>query len=257
MRIISWNVNGIRAVAKKGFVEFIEQADPDILCLQETKAHRDQCEPELHEPAGRKSSWSSAKRKGYSGTATYYRKDKEPKKVMNGIGQEEYDSEGRFVITEHDDFTLYNIYFPNGGSGDERHQFKQRFLYDLNAHLKPQVDAGKKIIVVGDYNVAHTEIDVYDPVALSEESGFLPEERVWFDAFLKLGFVDTFRHFHPGEKDRYTWWSYYTKGREIGNRGWRIDYVCVTKNLLDRCIAAEVLDGVMGSDHCPVALDMK
>ncbi len=257
MKLISWNVNGIRAAYKKGFVEFIEREDPDYLCLQETKAHPEQCEPILLKPAGRKSYWSSAKRKGYSGTATYVRDipQEEPKKVSHGIGIEEYDSEGRFVVTEHKDFTLYNIYFVNGGSGQERHDFKQRFLKDLSAHLKPLVDAGRPIIVTGDYNIAHREIDIHDPVRLAGESGFLPEERAWFDSFLELGFVDTFRHLNPNARDRYTWWSYVERGR-LGNRGWRIDYFCVTKNLLNRVRRAEVLDGQMGSDHCPVLLEL-
>jgi exodeoxyribonuclease III len=254
MKIISWNVNGIRAVHKKGFIEFIEREDPDILCVQETKAMPEQCEPVLMTPAGRVSFWSSAKRKGYSGVATFLKRP--PLAKSFGIGIEEYDSEGRIVITEHEGFTLYNIYFPNGGSGQVRHDFKQQFLKDLSAHLKPLVDAGKPIVVVGDYNVAHREIDIYDPKRLAGESGFLPEEREWFDAFLALGFVDTFRHFHPDEPDRYTWWSYVERGR-LGNRGWRIDYICVTRNLVARLRRAEVLDGQMGSDHCPVLLEME
>lgn len=249
MKIISWNVNGIRAVQKKGFVEFVERENPDILCVQETKAHREQCEPSIGEPAGRVSYWSSALKKGYSGTATFVKHP--PKDVAHGIGIVEYDSEGRFVVTDHGAFTLYNIYFPNGGSGDERHNFKQKFLKDLNAHLKPLVDAGKPIIVVGDYNVAHKEIDIHNPVKLAGESGFLPEERAWFDSFLELGFVDTFRHFHPNERDRYTWWSYLERGR-LGNRGWRIDYICVTKNLVPNLVSAQVRDDIEGSDHCPV-----
>lgn len=253
MKIISWNVNGIRAAYKKGFVEFIEREEPDLLCVQETKAHKEQVEPVLVNPAGRMSFWSSATRKGYSGVATFA--TREPKAVSYGIGLSEYDSEGRFVITEHDDFTLYNIYFPNGGSGPERHAYKQRFLKDLAAHLRPLVEAGRSIVVVGDYNVAHREIDIYDPVRLAGESGFLPEERAWFDEFLALGFVDTFRHFHPDARERFTWWSYLERGR-LGNRGWRIDYVCVTRNLVPRLVRAEVLDGQHGSDHCPVLVEL-
>lgn len=253
MKIISWNVNGIRAAYKKGFIEFIEREEPDFLCVQETKAYRDQVEPALVRPAGLSGYWSSAERKGYSGVATFARH--EPKSVSYGVGLPQYDREGRFVITEHDDFTLYNIYFPNGGSGPERHQFKQKFLLDLSAHLSPLVTAGRPLIVVGDYNVAHRAMDIYDPVRLAGESGFLPEERAWFDQFLELGFVDTFRHLHPDERDRYTWWSYLERGR-IANRGWRIDYVCITKNLLPRLKRAEVLDGQHGSDHCPVLVEL-
>ena len=256
MKLITWNVNGIRACYKKGFIEFIEREDPDILSVQETKADPGQCEPLLVQPAGRVGYWSTAKKKGYSGVATFVRPGAEPSAVRHGIGADEYDSEGRFVITEHKDFTLYNIYFVNGGSGPERHEFKQRFLKDLSAHLKPLVDAGKPIIVTGDYNVAHREIDVYDPIRLADESGFLPEERQWFSEFLDLGFVDTFRYFHPDARDRYTWWSYYEQGR-VGNRGWRIDYFCVTKNLVARLKRVDQLDLQMGSDHCPVVLELE
>ena len=148
------------------------------------------------------------------------------------------------------------MYFPNGGSGDERHQFKQRFLKDFNTHVQLQIKNGKSIVVVGDYNVAHHEIDVYDPVRLSSQSGFLPEEREWLTSFLDLGFVDTFRHFHPGVKDRYSWWSYREMAR-LGNRGWRIDFICITKDLLKNLKSADILDQVEGSDHCPVVAEFE
>jgi exodeoxyribonuclease III len=259
MKIMSWNVNGIRAAYKKGLIEFIEREEPNILCLQETKAERGQCEPMIVTPAGRVSFWSSSKKKkGYSGVATYILAKDEAslKSVDYGIGIPDYDLEGRIVITAHPEFTLYNIYFPNGGASPERHDFKQRFLEELNAHLKPLVDAGKPLIVVGDYNVAHREIDVYDPIRLVGESGFLPEERAWFDRFIALGFIDTFRHLHPDARERYTWWSMLERGR-ISNRGWRIDYICVTKNLLARVKRAEILDGQQGSDHCPVLIELE
>lgn len=249
MKIISWNVNGIRACHKKGLVNFVHTEKPDIFCIQETKAHIDQVEEEAKKLTREFSYWSSAVRKGYSGTATFV--DKAPEKTLFGIGIPEYDSEGRIVMTDHGAFDLYNIYFPNGGSGDERHNFKQKFLKDLNLHLKEKLATGREIIVVGDYNVAHTEIDVYDPIRLSRESGFLPEERAWFDSFLKLGFVDTFRHFHPNETKRYSWWSYKELAR-ISNRGWRIDYICVSKGLQKYLTSADILDKVEGSDHCPV-----
>ena len=254
MKIISWNVNGIRAAYKKGFVEFVERENPDILCLQESKAHREQCEPILHAPGGRVSHWSSALKKGYSGTVTYTRT--EPPDVARGIGIPEYDSEGRFVITKTDQFTIYNIYFPNGGSGLDRHNFKQKFLVDLGRHLQAKIAVGEKIIVVGDYNIAHREIDIYDPVRNAGESGFLPEERAWFDQFLEMGFVDTFRHLHPNERERFTWWSYLERGR-VNNRGWRIDYICVTENLLPFLTRARILDEQEGSDHCPVLAEFK
>lgn len=249
MKIITWNVNGVRAAYKKGFIEFIEREEPDVLCIQETKASPDQVEPALLRPAGLAGHWSTAVKKGYSGVATFSRAPLEG--VMKGIGVAEYDSEGRFVICRRGDLLIYNIYFPNGGSGPERHAFKQKFLADLAAHLKPLAAKGEKIVVVGDYNVAHRPIDLYDPVGLADESGFLPEERAWFHGFLKLGFVDAFRALHGDARDRYTWWSYRERGRS-GNRGWRIDYVCVTANLLPRLREARILDEQEGSDHCPV-----
>jgi len=255
MKIISWNVNGIRAAQKKGFCEFVERESPDLLCLQETKAHRDQVEPILCAPTpDYMSYWSSATRKGYSGTATYCKE--EPLKVETGIGIPKFDSEGRFVITHHKNFILYNVYFPNGGSGDERQTYKMEFLAAFGKHLSMQVKKGKKVILVGDYNIAHRDVDVYDPVRLSTVSGFLPEERQWFDGFLKSGFVDTFRHEHPKERDRYTWWSYYEKARP-DNRGWRIDYISVSENLKSSIKKATIMDGQEGSDHCPVTLELK
>lgn len=250
MHIITWNVNGVRAIAKKGFFQFLNEEKPDILCLQETKAHPDQVELEIVNPEGYKSYWSPAQRPGYSGTATYTKSDIAD--VKTGIGIKKFDSEGRFVVTDHDDFLLYNVYFPNGGSGEERHLFKQEFLKKFTEHLQAKIKAGREIVLVGDYNVAHLAIDVYDPKKLANESGFLPEEREWFSHFLSIGFVDLFRQFHPDEKHCFTWWSYLEKAR-MGNRGWRIDYICATKKLAKKFKSCDILDGVMGSDHCPVA----
>ncbi len=255
MKIISWNVNGIRAAHKKGFLDFIAREKPDLLCLQETKAHKDQLEPILCNPSPDYASyWSSAQRKGYSGVVTYTKN--EPLKVEYGIGVEKFDSEGRFVITHFNEFVLYNVYFPNGASGPERHAFKQEFLKIFGQHLADQVKQGKKVILVGDYNIAHKEIDVYDPVRLSKVSGFLPEERVWMDGFLKSGFVDTFRHKYPDQKDKYSWWSYQELARPA-NRGWRIDYICVSENLKASIADAHIMDEQEGSDHCPVTLFLK
>ncbi len=253
MKIITWNVNGIRACAKKGLQDFIMAEEPDILCLQETKAHLEQVEPQLQSLGYPSFQWSSAQKKGYSGVATFCKT--QPAKYNIGWGQTEYSNEGRIVWSEHPEFDLYNIYFPNGGSGEERHLFKQQFLKDLNIHLKEQLKLGKNIIVVGDYNVAHREVDVYDPKRLSTESGFLPEERAWMDNFLNLGFIDTFRHFHAEEKNRYSWWSYRELAR-ISNRGWRIDYICVSSGLKSKLKSAQILDSVEGSDHCPVVVDL-
>ncbi len=254
MKLISWNVNGIRAAYKKGLLEFVERQNPDVFCVQETKAHLEQVEPAVVNLGGLSGYWSSATRRGYSGVASFFKHA--PKKVEYGVGISEYDSEGRFVVSHHEAFSLYNIYFPNGGSGEERHQFKQKFLKDLNLHLKPIVQSGRQVIVTGDYNVAHRDIDIYDPKKLANESGFLPVERQWFDSFLELGFVDTFRYMHPEVRDKYTWWSYLEGGR-MHNRGWRIDYFCVTEGLAKSIRRAEVLDQQEGSDHCPVLLDIQ
>jgi exodeoxyribonuclease III len=253
MRIISWNVNGIRAIYKKGLLEFVSKYDPEIFCLQETKAHPDQLEGELLNPFGRQAFWSAAQRPGYSGTATYVKSA--PDSVKYGIGIKKFDTEGRFVVTDHGQFVLYNVYFPNGGSGEERHLFKQEFLQKFKTHLQKMKDDGRELIVVGDYNVAHKEADVYDPIRLANESGFLPEEREWFDGFVDMGFVDLFRHFHPKATHRYSWWSYQERGR-VGNRGWRIDYICATEGLLAKIKSCEILDDVMGSDHCPVICEL-
>lgn len=253
MRIVSWNVNGIRACAKKGLQQTLSQLQPDILCLQETKAHREQVEPEVQSLGYRFSSWSSAEKKGYSGVATFC--TKEPLEVRKALSPQREEREGRIVWTRHSEFDLYNIYFPNGGSGPERHDFKQIFLRELSAHLKGELAQGRHIILVGDYNVAHQEVDVHDPVRLSHESGFLPEEREWFSQFLCLGFIDTFRHLHPKAKDRYSWWSYRELAR-TNNRGWRIDYVCISKSLLPHLRQAHIWDQVEGSDHCPVGIDI-
>ena len=253
MKIITWNVNGLRSVVQKGFHEFWQREKPDILCLQETKCHPDQLEPELAQPNGWHSYWSAAKRAGYSGTATFCRNA--PAKVEHGMGIRKFDAEGRVVVTQFEDFVLYNAYFPNGGSGGERHQFKQEFLRRFGEHLAGRAAAGENVVVVGDYNVAYLDIDVYDPKALSTESGFLPEERQWMTGFLEKGFIDVFRHFHPSEAHRYTWWAYYQNAR-VGNRGWRIDHICVSRSLEKKLKSVDILDAQEGSDHCPVMMEI-
>lgn len=249
MKICTWNVNGIRACSQKGFFDFWEGEDPDILCLQETKAHPEQLSDEIVSPLGWNAYWSAAQRRGYSGTVVYTKE--KPNGVRYGMGIRKFDTEGRFVICDYDGFVLFNIYFPNGSAREERHLYKQEFLKKLNLHLKSLIRQGREVIVVGDYNVAYMEIDVFDPVRLSKVSGFLPEEREWFQNFLDLGFVDGFRHFHPQDPDRYTWWSYRENAR-LGNRGWRIDHICLTKGLIPRLKSVEILDAQEGSDHCPV-----
>ncbi len=254
MRIVSWNVNGIRACYKKNLMGFIQMETPDVLCLQETKALIEQVDEPVKLLGYDKSYWMSAKRKGYSGVATF--SNIPPVEVKHGIGIAEYDSEGRVLITSYEKFDIYNIYFPNGGSGDERHLFKQNFLKDLYHLLKNELSRGKEIIVVGDYNIAHQEIDIFDPIKFVKESGFLPEERTWFDRFIELGFVDSFRELNPNLKNKYSWWSYREFSR-VGNRGWRIDYICLSKGLRKYLKSADILDHVDGSDHCPVRADFE
>lgn len=254
VRLATWNVNGIRACYEKNLPQFIADQKPDILCLQETKAHIDQVEPQIQKLNYKYSYWSSAHRKGYSGVATFA--NEAPYVVNRGFDIPKYDNEGRIVWTRHEHFDLYNIYFPNGGSGDERHQYKQDFLKDLRIHLDFEMKRGREIILVGDYNVAHKSIDVYDPIGLSTVSGFLPEEQKWFGEFLESGFVDCFRHFHPTEKNMYSWWSYKEMARKKNN-GWRIDYICVTPGLVANLKSCDILMAQEGSDHCPVTAEFQ
>ena len=249
IKLVTWNVNGIRASYDKGLKQFVEEAKPDILCLQETKAHKEQVEPAKQTLGYEHNYWSSAEKKGYSGVATFL--NEKPKKVVTTLDNPAYEKEGRIVCTQHKEFDLYNIYFPNGGSGEERHNFKQKFLKELLSHLKFEMKKGKEIIVVGDYNVAYLDYDVHDPVRLSRESGFLPEERAWFGQFLETGFVDAYRHFNQDKKNIYSWWSYRELARPK-NRGWRIDHICMTQGLLQNLKNCDVLMKQEGSDHCPV-----
>ncbi|MFZ3231257.1 MAG: exodeoxyribonuclease III [Pseudobdellovibrio sp.] len=252
IKIVTWNVNGIRASYPKGLSQFVEEIKPDILCLQETKAHREQVQPETQTLGFPFDAWSSAERKGYSSVATF--SQIEPLKISKSIDHPEYEKEGRIIWSSYEQFDIYNIYFPNGGARVERHDFKQIFLKNLSAHLQFEIKRGKQIIVVGDYNIAHKEVDIYDPVRLSKESGFLPEERQWFDQFMELGFVDAYRHLNPDQKKIYSWWSYRELAR-ANNKGWRIDYICITKDLVKNLKSCDVLMNQLGSDHCPVVAE--
>ena len=253
MKIVSWNVNGIRACSEKGFLAFLEKEDPDILCIQESKAHPSDVEKHIVRSGGRLSYWSSANRKGYSGTVTFVRKP--VKAIHYGIGIKKFDHEGRFVITDHGDFMLFNVYFPNGAQTEVRHLFKQEFLKRFSAYLQRLKQIRKNLIVVGDYNTAYMEEDVFDPKLLSKSSGFLPEERAWFRDFLSMGFVDSYRHFYPEKRDIYTWWSYRENARKH-NRGWRIDHICVTESLVKSLKSVEIKCSQYGSDHCPILLEL-
>ncbi|NLJ40505.1 MAG: exodeoxyribonuclease III [Clostridiales bacterium] len=250
MRIYSWNVNGIRAIQKKGFVDWVLEEQPDILCLQETKAHPVQLDDELINIQGYHSYWNHPERKGYSGVALYTKV--EPKSVEYGIGVDVFDDEGRIIVAEYDDFILLNIYFPNGQMNDERLKFKLDFYDEVLDYCNERVKAGDRLVICGDYNTAHREIDLKNPKSNEKRSGFLPIERAWIDKFIQNGYTDTFRHFYP-DTVKYSWWSYRFKAREQ-NIGWRIDYHFVSDNMLDSVKDAIILNDVMGSDHCPVVL---
>jgi exodeoxyribonuclease-3 len=253
LRLLSWNVNGIRAIQKKGFLDWFKKENPDVLCLQETKAHPDQLVDELKNIPGYEAYFSAAERKGYSGVVTYTKQ--KPKSVQQGIGVKKFDSEGRFIITEFDDYTLFNIYFPNGKASAERLQYKMDFYETFLKHCKKLLKQNKKIVVCGDVNTAYKEIDIARPKENSETSGFLPQEREWIDKFLAAGFLDTFRMFNQ-EAEQYTWWDMVTRARER-NVGWRIDYFYASENLKKNIVSAAIHSTVMGSDHCPIELELK
>ena len=253
LKLISWNVNGLRAAARYGFLNWLKKENPDVLCLQETKAHPEQVEEIVSQLDGYQVYFHSAQKKGYSGVATFSKE--EPSRVIQGMGIKKFDDEGRVLITEFPTYTLYNVYFPNGGRDCGRVSFKLEFYEELLRQLNVRRSKGEHLIICGDYNTAHKEIDLKNPKSNQTTSGFLPEERVWVDRYIKEGYVDIFREFHP-EAERYTWWSYIFEAR-ARNIGWRIDYHLVSENGRSRCMDAYHLTDVPGSDHCPVALIWK
>ena len=253
MRIYSWNVNGLRAVAKKGFFQWINDENPDILCIQETKLQQEQLSDDIKNIDGYKAYFSFAEKKGYSGVATYTKL--EPISVKHGIGIEKFGSEGRILDTEFENFTVLNIYFPNGQRDEERLNYKMEFYDALLEYCNALVAQGKKLIICGDYNTAHTPMDIKNAKANEKTSGFLPMERAWLDKFISNGYCDTFRIMNT-EQVKYSWWSYMFKARER-NTGWRIDYHFVSNNLVPQVLKADILNEVMGSDHCPVFVEIK
>lgn len=264
MRIISWNVNGLRANVKKGSFDWLLNEDADIFCLQETKAHPDQLEEGIRNPLGYHSYFDHSKlRKGYSGVAIYSKV--EPEKVDYSIGNEKYDQEGRFIAlffpansfgTEIGKFVFINTYFPNGGGGPDRLQYKLEFYDEFLKYIEKQRSNGYEVIFCGDVNTAHTEIDLARPKENEENTGFLPIERAWLDKVINHGYVDAFRELHKEQKDAYTYWDMKTFARDR-NVGWRIDYFFVTTGIMKAVNKAEILDSVMGSDHCPIELIIK
>lgn len=250
LRLLSWNVNGIRAICNKGFAAWLAKESPDIMCIQESKAQESQIPDELLELAGYYCYFSGAERKGYSGVGLWTKS--QPITVRPGFGIELFDCEGRVLIADYDDFLLYNVYFPNGGASQERLDYKMAFYDAFLEQLKKAKRKQKNIIICGDVNTAHKEIDLSRPRQNETNSGFLPEERAWLDRLLKAGFHDTLRLFDDSP-ERYTWWDYKTRARER-NVGWRIDYFFVSDAFKDNITSAFIMNKVMGSDHCPIGI---
>ena len=257
MKIFSWNVNGLRAAAKKGFADWLLATGAHIICVQEVKAEYEQLDEGLTQIPGYTLHVCAAKRKGYSGTAVYM-KDDSPElqnaSVSCGLLDPEWNDEGRVTRVDGKDFVLFNVYCPNGGASDERRDYKNSFNEILKDELTQLKNEGRNVIICGDVNIAHSPIDLKNPKSNEKHSGFLPEERRFLDRFLQAGFVDTFRRLHP-EEVKYSWWSYRFGARST-NAGWRIDYFFVSENLVPALREAEVFDDVQGSDHCPVMLDL-
>jgi len=256
MKLISWNVNGIRSAARKGLLEWLQKEQPDILCLQETKADPEQLEGELVRPPGYEAVFAPAKRRGYSGVATFWRKDAAPvSEPRLGMGIERFDREGRLIATEHKDFVLVNSYVPNSQADLARLDFKIDFCDSLLAYCNTLRERGKPLIACGDFNAAHTGLDIHPKEAIDGRAGYHPRERQWVSELVERGYVDIFRKFCP-EGGHYTWWNYLFKARQA-NIGWRIDYFFVTEDLAERVEDAYHLPEVKGSDHCPVGLLLK
>lgn len=253
MKITTWNINGIRAALKKDIAIWIGEYQPDILCLQEVKATFDQVDLTPILNLGYSVIWNAAQRPGYSGVATLYKK--EPLKITKGIGIDIFDNEGRVIQTSYPDFELFNIYFPNGGQENERVSFKLDFYASLLELCDSLHREGKQIIITGDFNTAHREIDLKNPKENEKNTGFLPEERKWVDRYLEHNLIDIFRQRYP-DKIQYSWWTYRFKARER-NIGWRLDYFLISSSLAEKIQDVTINDEILGSDHCPVTLEIK
>ena len=252
MKIISYNVNGIRAAMKKGFVDWLAKESPDILCLQETKALPEQVDCSLFEDLGYELYWMSAEKAGYSGVAIFTRP--KPKNVSFGCEIELYDCEGRILRADYEDFSVISVYMPSGSSSEVRQDFKMQWLQDFQEYIDELKKEIPNLIICGDYNICHQAIDIHDPVRNKNSSGFLPEEREWFSKFIDSGFTDTFRHFNP-DPHHYSWWSYRAGARK-NNKGWRIDYHLASQSMNERLRSASILPDAVHSDHCPVVLEI-
>jgi exodeoxyribonuclease-3 len=253
MKLLSWNVNGIRAADKKGLFKWFKRENPDVLCLQEIKAQKEQLPSHLRNAPNYHLYINSAEKKGYSGVATYAKQ--KPLDVQTGFGIEKFDMEGRILITEYAKFVLFNIYFPNGKKNQERLDYKLDFYDTFLAYADNLKAKGKNIVVCGDFNTAHKEIDLARPKENEKVSGFLPVERAWIDTFIDHGYVDTFREFNK-QPEQYSWWDMKTRARER-NVGWRIDYFFVNKEFMKHVKNAFIMQDIMGSDHCPVGIEIE
>lgn len=254
MRIISYNLNGIRAAIKKGFIDWLQTNPADIICIQETKAAHTDIDVKMLEDLGFHHHWFSAQKKGYSGVAVFTKI--KPDAVKIGSGYDMSDFEGRVIELQFGDIKLINAYFPSGTSGDERQAYKYIWLREMQDYLDAVKKTNPKIILCGDYNIAHNEIDIHDPKGNKKSSGFLPEEREWMTQFLATGWIDTFREFNK-DPHHYSWWSQRFPSVRLNNKGWRIDYITVTETLRKQLVGAAIYPDVKHSDHCPIFLEVK
>ena len=255
MQIISYNVNGIRAAIKKGLMEWLQEVNIDVFCVQETKASPDDIDLSIFTSLGYHVAWYPAQKKGYSGVAIFSKK--KPDNIVYGNGYEMSDAEGRVVRVDIGNLTIVNAYFPSGTSGDERQTYKYQWLNEFYEYIQALKKERPEIIVAGDYNIAHKEIDIHDPKGNKKSSGFLPEERAWMDQFLANGWVDSFRKVHPENTGAYSWWSQRFPSVRANNKGWRIDYLCTTEALSKKIKNANILPDVKHSDHCPILVELK
>ncbi len=253
MKIITYNVNGIRAALNKGFADWLKKESPDILCLQEIKAMEDQIPLSLFEEAGYRYYFFPSERRGYSGVGILTKR--EPDKVVKGMDMPLYDTEGRFIRADYGELSVVSVYHPSGTMGDVRQDFKMEWLAFYTDYVNRLRRERPNLLLCGDYNICHEAIDIHDPVRNATNSGFLPEEREWMTSFLNTGFIDSFRYFNPEARDEYTWWSYRFNARK-NNKGWRIDYCMASVEMENRLKNAYILPDVYHSDHCPAVVEL-
>ncbi|MDX5338191.1 MAG: exodeoxyribonuclease III [Cyclobacteriaceae bacterium] len=253
MKLISYNVNGIRSAINKGFVDWLKAENPDVIGLQEIKAQEKDIDPAIFVDLGYHLYWFPAVKKGYSGVAIFTKV--KPQSVKYGMGLSKYDDEGRLIQLDFEDFSFLSSYFPSGTTGDIRQDFKYEFLDDIYGYMQDLRRERPKLILSGDYNICHKPIDIHNPVSNKNSSGFLPEERAWMDKFTESGFIDTFRHFNPSPH-QYTWWSFRANSR-AKNLGWRIDYHMASREMQNKLKSAVILPDVIHSDHCPIGLEIE